>query len=176
MTNTIEQQCREMGALLGLKGSVSEQVLQAAVMDSAYAHNLLVCRNEPEYLAYLLQHPPIQNTVSDVAPVSTTGLLSRAADSLVRWAKTGFSRVSDEAYKQRLAACNACPHFIVPPKKNRMLYKVAGADENERSVCGQCGCIVKDKAFRISDTCPDEDPLKPGYNRWNEPLQSISHS
>ncbi|MES2134274.1 MAG: hypothetical protein V4506_18150 [Bacteroidota bacterium] len=170
-TTSIEQQCREMAAILGLKEAVSEHVLRAAVLDPTYAHNLLVCKDDPGFLSHLLGNPPKPAVTDNTEPISTGVLLNRAADSLMRWVKTGFSRVSEATYQKRLSACSTCPHLIEPPEKQRSLYKVAGADENEKSVCGVCRCVVKVKAFRTSDTCPDADPLNPGFNRWNEALQ-----
>jgi hypothetical protein len=170
MTNNMEQQLIEMAAILGLDEPVSEEVLLAAVADSTYAHNLLVCRGEPEFLGYLLANPPRMDASNDTETFSTADLLGRAADSLVRWAKTGFSTVTEEIYRKRLMACNACPNLKIPPENQQSLYAIAGAGTNERTVCGKCGCVVTVKARRTSDTCPDYHPNRHDLNRWDEPV------
>ena len=172
MTKSTEQQCSEMAAILGLAEPVGEEVLRAAVADSTYAHNLLVCRGEPEYLEYLLAHPPQQEEHHGAESISTVALARSATESLVRWARTGFSTVSEATFQQRLEACNNCPYLKVPPDHQRALYSFAGAASNEQTVCGKCGCVVTVKARRISDTCPDPHPERTGLNRWNEPLSA----
>jgi len=164
-----EQQRVEMGALLGLDGPVSERVFEAAMADETYAHHLLTCRGEPAFLQHLLDNPPVTQPGAQPASHDMTALLRGAAQSLARWAKTGFSTVSDDVYRQRLAACGACPNLREPPEgRNALLYAIAGAVADERSVCGKCGCVVSVKARRSSDTCPDAHPDTPGVNRWNE--------
>lgn len=170
MTNNMEQQLIEMAAILGLDEPVSEEVLLAAVADSTYAHHLLVCRGEPEFMAHLLANPPRIDASKDTEAFSTAALLGKAADSLLRWAKTGFSTVTEAIYQKRLMACNACPNLKTPPKNQQSLYAMAGADANEQTVCGQCGCVVTIKARRVSDTCPDSHPNRHGFNRWDEPI------
>lgn len=46
---TVADKCREMGELLGLSEPVSELVLQAALHDSSYAHNLLATRRNAAF-------------------------------------------------------------------------------------------------------------------------------
>lgn len=174
MTRGSEQQLIEMAAILGLDRPVSEEVLLAAVADATYAHRLLVCRGEPEFMEYLLANPPKMDLNSDTESFSTAALIGKAADSLMRWAKTGFSTVSEETYRKRLMACNACQNLKTPPENQQPLYAIAGASANKRSVCGKCGCVVAVKARRTTDTCPDPHPERQGFNRWDEsiPLDS----
>lgn len=169
-TETIEQQRIEMAAILGLDEPVREEVLRAAVADSTYAHNLLVCRGNEEYLTHLLANPPRLAARDDAAEISAASLVSNAAESLMQWARTGFSTVTDSVYRQRLDVCEQCPHLQVPPAKRRALYRIAGVSANERAVCGKCGCAVTVKARRTSDTCPDAHPTRQGFNRWDEAL------
>ncbi len=170
-TDSIEQQLVEMAAILGLDKPVSKEVLQAAVDDSTYAHNLLVCRGQPEFMEHLIANPPRMDESADLGTFSTVTLLGRAAGSLARWAKTGFSTVSEETYHKRLMACNVCPNLKIPPKNQQSLYARAGADIKERTVCSMCGCVVKVKALRTSDTCSAPHPNRAGFNRWDAPLQ-----
>jgi len=164
----LQEQCMEMAAILGLDEPVPEQVLRAALNDSNYAHNLLVVRNEQEYLKYLLANPP-KNVETQVKDIPAKTLVKRAAKSLLKWAATGFSTVSKETYQRRTDACKTCPNLRIPSSDQNILYSIAGA-VNNKSVCGKCGCVIVVKAKRSTDTCPDEHPLKPGLNRWEEPF------
>ncbi|SDA19779.1 hypothetical protein SAMN05216315_11240 [Nitrosospira sp. Nsp18] len=165
--SSMEQQCMEMGATLGLNEPVSEAVLKAALADSTYANHLLVCRGAPQFLAHLLANPP---EIAATESLSTTTLLVNAGESLARWVKTGFSTVSEDTYRNRLQLCSACPNLTAPPEHQRTLYAIAGAAADERSVCSKCGCVASVKARRPSDTCPEPHPDRPGFNRWNEPI------
>jgi hypothetical protein len=168
----IEEQCRELGELLGLSAPVPPAVLRAAVHDSTYAQNLLISRGEKRFLDRLIAHPPVIAGEDDGPNLLT--LATNAAISLGLWARTGFSTVSDDRYAARLDACAACPHLRQPPEQRRLLYAVAGAKPNERSMCGKCGCLVAAKARRPRDTCPDPHPERPGINRWGEPIVMTS--
>lgn len=168
VTKSLEHQRMEMAAILGLDEPVSEEVLLAAVADSTYAHNLLVSREEPIFLNQLLAHPPPTQPIKDPTAFGTAVLVHRAAQSILRWAKTGFSTVSNRVYNKRLSACSQCPNHIMPPEQQLTIYKLAGAKANEKTVCSQCGCVTKVKAFRTNDTCPVKHPEIPGINRWDE--------
>lgn len=169
-SEAIDQQCVEMAAILGVDDPVTPQVLEAAVLDSTYAHNLLVCRGNQDYLSYLLAHPPLTKTQSVEEGSDRISLLRRAAESLVLWARTGFSTVTEDTYRTRLEACDQCPNLRTPPAGKRILYRIGGATASDRSVCVKCGCVVTVKARRLTDTCPDPDPERPGFNRWGELL------
>lgn len=168
-TQSLEEQCTEMAAILGLEEPVSEQVLLSALANPVYAHNLLVCRNAPEFMQQLLKNPPAIKETEGERP-NTASLLSGAAKSFARWAATGFSTVSNETYERRLSACDTCPDLGVPPSKQGALYKIMGAKVDERKVCRKCGCVVAVKARRNTDTCPEPHPEHPGLNRWQEPM------
>ena len=171
-SGTIEEQCAELGTLLDLDGPVPEDVLRAAVHDVNYAHNLLVCRGNDDFLNYLIANPPKVDAAADANDIGTATLLARAAESLSRWAATGFSTVTKQRYSERLKVCASCPHLQAPPERRAVLYAIAGARSDSRDVCGKCGCVVTAKARRASDTCPDRDPERPGVNRWGEPIAS----
>jgi hypothetical protein len=161
----IDAQCEEMGRILGLEGPVSEEVLRAAVVNSSYAHNLLVARRDRRFLDRLLDRPP--KAAAGQLP-SMTELAASAAASLARWARTGFTTVDDQRYRTRLAACAGCPHLLAPPEQRKLLYTLAGARSGTPTVCGKCGCVVAVKARRPHDTCPDSDDANPGFNRWGD--------
>ena len=164
---TIEEQRAILGRILGLQEAVSEDVLTAAVADSTYAHNLLVARGRSKYLDYLLSHPPKMDSSDDF---SSGELMRRAGASLFRWARTGFSKVAEDRYRKRLEACHVCPNLRKPSENKKELYRLTGADVEKALVCGKCGCVVEEKARRVSDTCPDAHPQIKGLNRWEEPL------
>lgn len=170
MTDSVARQCIDMAAILGVAEPVREEVLRAAVADSTYAHNLLVCRGDQEYLQHLLAHPPHADAAQGAELIGAGTLARRAAESLVRWGKTGFSTVSEERYRKRLEACTECPHLQSPPTTRVALYALAGAAANDRTVCGKCGCVVTVKARRTSETCPDAHPDHADLNRWGDPL------
>ena len=165
--NILREQCIEMAAILGLDEPVSETVLRTALADPNYAHNLLVVRNETDYLTYLLAHPPVM-AEKEGGDIPTATLVKRAASSLLKWAGTGFSTVSNETYDRRINACSVCPNLRVPSSNQNALYAITGAVGN-KSICGKCGCVIKVKARRGTDTCPDYHPFKAGLNRWDEP-------
>lgn len=159
---TLGQACARLGEILGTSEPVSEQVLAAAMQDQAYARNLLVTRDAPELREHLLANPP---AVRDDA--STVVLTGRVTKALVRWARTGFSTVEEQVYRERRAACAACPHQI-EAKRHPTLHRMM-ADGESPKVCGRCGCSLTRKARMSSERCPDEDPRRPGFNRWGQP-------
>lgn len=154
-----------LGELLGLEGPVSEQVAAAAAADQTYARNLLATRETPALLEHLLANPPEVREEP-----STPVLAGRLAQAMVRWGRTGFTRVDEETHGRRLAACAACPHRIEAtrhPTLHRWL-----ADGERPMVCGLCGCALARKARLGSERCPDEDPENPGFDRWGLPQDS----
>ncbi|HTD21424.1 MAG TPA: hypothetical protein VK738_02150 [Terriglobales bacterium] len=163
---SLSQQCEELGRILGLDGPVRKEVLKAAIEDSAYANNLLVCRGNQEFLKVLLSKPQARQ------PSENSGmeLIRKGAEALLRWGCTGFSVVSDEIFRERLSACVECPHLSSPREGNRLLYMIAGAASKDRAVCSRCGCVVARKARLTSESCPEPHPSVPGLSRWNEPM------
>lgn len=159
---SVEQACTRLGEILGTSEPVSEQVFAAAMQDQSYARNLLVTRDAPHLREHLLANPPAVR--DDASAIVLTG---RAAKALVRWAGTGFSAVEEQLYRQRLDACAACPHQI-EAKRHPTLYRMMSDGERPK-VCGRCGCSLVRKARMTSERCPDEDPRRPGFNRWGQP-------
>ena len=166
---TLDEGRAALAALLNLPQPVDADVLISAIEDPDYARNLIVSRNTPAFLQHLLSHPPKRADRSPAQPSgelpSDAALVAKAAKSLWAWAKSGMEMVSDEIYQQRLSACSVCPHHVEPPQ--RMVYKLAGA--SGRTVCDLCGCVTARKARLPHETCPAEDPQRPGVSRWAEP-------
>ncbi|MGN6253461.1 MAG: hypothetical protein ACTHO8_00505 [Solirubrobacterales bacterium] len=160
----LEEACERLGELLELEGPVSEEVAAAAATDQIYARNLLSTRDAPALLEHLLANPPEVREEP-----STLALGGRLAQAMVRWGRTGFTVVDEETRQQRLAACAACPHQMEAnrhPTLHRWL-----ADGERPMVCGLCGCALARKTRLGSERCPDEDPDRPGFDRWGLPYE-----
>ena len=162
------------GEILGLDGPVAQPVLLAALVDEAYARNLLVSRHDPALRDYLLEHPP---KVAVRSSPSNRALLEKAASSLVSWARTGFSTVDPDLLKRREDACLACPNLATPSRLLQKTMAQDGASGNvgKRTgdkVCDLCGCNVGRKIRLTSESCPGEDPGNPGQTRWGEPISA----
>lgn len=168
--NNFKKQCEELSAILGLDYPVSENVLLKALEDSTYAHNLLVCRDNPEYLEMIFKNTPQLKDGSKEDHHSGISLVKRAAKSLIEWSKTGFSTVSSDIYQKRIDACNSCTSLIDIPKSKKYLYGLTGVDSDKEKICRLCGCVVSIKARRLTDTCPEADPKADGLNKWGEPI------
>lgn len=164
----IEEQCDKMAAILGIEEPVSKEVLLAALADQNYANNLLICRKDATYMEYLLANPPgpAARRGSKNKEIGTRRLIISAAESLARWAKTGFSTVDEDVYQDRLSVCQECPNLMKPPKKQRMIYRIAGVSPDSRAICSECGCVVGVKARRATESCPSADPEQSYLNRW----------
>jgi hypothetical protein len=187
---SLAEKCQELGELLQLDGPVEQRVLLAALENETYATNLLISKGVPEYMELLLRTPPsLQQTVSpgDESKAEQKGeytqadLVKRASKSLYSWAQTGFRKVPWEILEKREAACLACPNLTEP---THILQKMSTSStiKNEtgkragNKACKICGCAVKNKMKVATDTCPQEAPNNPGYNRWGEPHVTVELS
>jgi hypothetical protein len=166
---SVEDNCARLGRFLGLDGPVSRDVFVSAVEDAEYRHNLYVSRNTPVFLDRLLANPP--HRAARIGRTST--LLARAAAAMVGWGASGFSVVDRATLAARLDACLGCPNLVDPPAT--VAYRVAGAGTGPAATgskaCALCGCVVARKARLASESCPAEDPDRPGVTRWGEPLK-----
>lgn len=164
--NSLEQKCLEFAQTLGLDQPVSVQVLEAALRDETYAHNLLVGRRSPAMMKVLLANPPKQKSAPSNQPqFSNVELIQKAATALLRWGKVGFSVVDQATLERRRTACMSCPNLSAPPEK--LVYKLAQIDDSEK-ICSLCGCNVRKKVKLPSEFCPDRHPEQAGLNRWGE--------
>ena len=166
MDADVEEKCLQLGLTLGLDEPVSVQVLEAALRDESYSHNLLAGRRNPVMLKYLLSHPPKSGANGGAPQLSNVELVRRAASALLRWGKVGFTVVDQPTLERRRAACLSCPHLADPPDK--LLYKLTGTDEGQK-ICDLCGCNVRKKIRLTSESCPGRHPEQEGLNRWGEP-------
>ncbi|HXD31432.1 MAG TPA: hypothetical protein VN643_09960 [Pyrinomonadaceae bacterium] len=166
----LEEKCLELGLTLGLDEPVSVQVLEAALRDEVYSHNLLASRRNPVMLKYLLANPPKARATGGEPPqFSNVELVKRAASALLRWGKVGFTVVDQPTLERRRSACLSCPHMIDPPDK--LLYKLTATDESQK-ICDLCGCSVRKKIRLTSESCPGRHPEQEGLSRWGEPWHS----
>jgi hypothetical protein len=156
---------------------VAETVMLGALNDPTYAHNLLVCRNAPQFLQHLLENPPAtakHNETGESSDAIGAGekrnleLLKKATIALWNWGRAGFSVVDEETYQRRYGACLACEHLTDPPQ--RLIYKLSRRKGAHQKVCGLCGCVVEKKARLSSETCPAPHARFAELNRWGEPF------
>jgi hypothetical protein len=167
--------------ILGVDRELPPAVLRRAMLDSNFAHRLLVSRRAPGFLNALIEDPanarfsPPDFPMPDVpageaASASNVELLGRAARSLAKWAAAGFTHADEATRSRRLAACQACPHAVREPQQ--FAYRLAGGGSRDTGVCGLCGCPVARKARMSTEACPAADPEQPGLTRWGEPMRS----
>jgi hypothetical protein len=171
-SETVESLQQKIGAVLGLGRPVSEGVVRAVLADHRYGYHLIQCKETPVFLNHLLEHPPTTpaGEMPCVAEVSNGRLLAKAANAFLRWGLTGFQRVDDATFERRMAACRACPHLVLPPR--RVLYALATiGTEDENRVCELCGCVAARKARLPTETCPASSIQSPLVNRWGEPIE-----
>jgi hypothetical protein len=149
----------QLAATLGLEQPVPLPVLEAALRDDAYAHNLLASRRTPAMLQILLANPPRPRTAGP--RFSSAELVGRAAIAMARWARTGFSVVDEATLKRRRDACLSCPNLSEAP--DRLLYRLTPGQ-----ICKLCGCKVQDKTRLPTEACPERDPERSELSRWGE--------
>tara|TARA_R110002167_G_scaffold34630_1_gene110666 strand:+ start:2261 stop:2500 length:240 start_codon:yes stop_codon:yes gene_type:complete len=70
-------------------------------------------------------------------------LITNFSKEFATFAKKGMPLVSKPVYKERIEACETCPH-----RKNLK--------------CGLCGCVIAVKARMETTNCPDNP------SRWSE--------
>jgi hypothetical protein len=175
--------CLQVGTYLGLEGPAPDAVVQRAIDDPVYAHNLQVCRHQSALLAMLFKDamankpptPSVGNSGEFAQPNAVTTqeqsnseLVMRAAKALANWAVSGFSTVDDGTYAKRLQACYRCPHL--KDSSDRAVYRLMNTSGNAHKVCSLCGCVAERKAKLTTESCPGEDPAQPGRNRWGQAL------
>ncbi|HEX4726178.1 MAG TPA: hypothetical protein VH298_00175 [Jatrophihabitans sp.] len=180
---SIDQQRAELAELLGLSEPVSADVLLSAVSDREYARNLLLCKDAPVMLNFLLANPPQPGTpvgqpVAEPAEPgpehSTAQLLTAASKSFWAWTKSGFAVVDEATYQRRYGTCLDCPDLVEPPRKR--IYQIVGAADaaDSSKVCSLCGCVASKKARLPHESCPAEHAELAGMTRWGEPMIASS--
>ncbi|MFI6497989.1 hypothetical protein [Nonomuraea typhae] len=142
-----------IAAELGLPVSrITDALLLKIAEDELFLHHLEMCRTDERLMSILLRET--EATAASPQGQSTPELLRRASLAVVRWASSGFRKVSQAAYDRRLAACLACEHLVAPTENP--VYRFTGA----RSVCNLCGCETRRKARLPAEACP--------IGRWGE--------
>lgn len=167
----------QLGVLLGLEQAVPVEVLERAHADDHYATYLLRSRGHPELLTMLLSMATANQQMSQPAPhveLSNTDLLRKVGSATLKWAASGFKHVEPEVLERRNSACRACSYLQAAP--DRFLYKVTLSARSDQRVCGACGCTASRKAGLPDESCPMEDPERPGFTRWHEPIRLVDGS
>lgn len=171
--DTLADKCRTFGYMLGLDQPVSETVLIAAVEEPGYARSLMAATNKPERLNDLLHHPPRLQSKVATNHYTTRKLLTKASSALMKWALNGFPTVPKATLRTREDACLACPNLTAPTNTLQQITASAaprtelGRRTGNKS-CAVCGCVITNKIRLATETCPVEDPARPGVNLWGE--------
>lgn len=160
--DALMQQRMQLASTLGLDQPVPLTVLEAALNDDTYAHNLLASRRTPAMMQILLANPPRLRVTEP--RWSNTELVGRAAAAMARWARTGFSVVDEATLTRRRDACLACPNLTQAP--DQQIYRLLPGQ-----ICKLCGCRVQEKTKLPSEACPERDPQRSDFSRWGEPFE-----
>ncbi|MCE3226726.1 MAG: hypothetical protein K0S32_1277 [Bacteroidetes bacterium] len=172
---------KELGEVLGLNEPVSEDVFLCALHNKTYSHNLIMCKGQKGFLDHLLANPPLESIGKhNKSEISNSALLQKGAKALVSWAKTGFSKVSEEMLEKRENACLSCEHMRKPEKFLQSLVTSEVKDEiGKRAancVCGLCGCSISKKIRLPSESCPAVHPENKNLNLWGESVNKNHHT
>jgi hypothetical protein len=177
--DTLAEAQAAFGEFLGLDGPVPAKVIRHAFADQYFRHNLILCRNRPELLWKLMQHPRNAEFEEQAAPASASPaaasrgapeLAAKAGKALYTWAMSGFALLEQEAFEARFAACEACDLLSEAP--DTLLYRVTRSKRGDPRVCGACGCVAARKARLASESCPMPDRTDPTRTRWGEPMRA----
>ncbi|MBF0620594.1 MAG: hypothetical protein HQL54_01575 [Magnetococcales bacterium] len=158
-----------LGKLLGLEEAVPLPVVRRALRDDFFSQNLLMCRNNPKLLEMLFNDP--QNAAYEIKENkkrSNNELLFKATGALVKWSKSGFSKVNEAEFKRRYDICKRCDELVEP--SNQMAYKIVYRNAKDRRVCNNCGCVASGKAWITTENCSKPHPQDPELSLWREPL------
>lgn len=148
----------ELACKLGISSHVVTDALLTRITDDGFfLHHLQLCKDDPQLLEILLQEArtlPLDPSRISAAPERATGeLIAQAGAALVRWVASGLKRVSEDDYERRMETCRACQHLSLPPRTT--LYQLVGMSQQEKTLCGLCGCDVRRKARLATENCPD---------------------
>lgn len=175
MNSSLIESRKQLGEFLNRPDAVSENVFLCAVHNKTYAHNLLMCKENKDFLDHLLSNPPMESImhISD-SELTNIELATKAAKAMVSWARTGFSTADFEMLKRRENACLGCEYLGRP---NKLLQKLVTSKSNEGigsraadCVCNLCGCNISKKIRLPSESCPAAHPENSELNRWSEPF------
>lgn len=153
----------------GIDEVVEPEVIQAFLDDPLDMHHLLVCRDVPELRALLLREVRRKVAATHLAgnPESLTTLTSRLSAALMKWAKSGFVKLTPARLEARWAACQACPNLVHPPPRGA--YHLVARVTEESRVCALCGCVAAQKVKLPTESCPASHDSASDLTRWGEP-------
>ncbi len=173
---SFEEQCTKFGELLELGKPVTQEVMFSAIHNEKYARELIINKRTPARLMRLLKNPPKVNSAHKPEHHHThRELITNAAKALIKWSKTGFTKVDEKILETRENACLSCPNIVDPDMfiqklipSHKMSNKIG--ERTGDHVCDLCGCHLGKKMKLASESCPDKHPTKEGFTRWNEPI------
>ena len=143
-----------------------QAVLDRASRDSEYFRNLVICRNNREWLRQLFALAG-----EELPGYGTAGLATEFGTSTLRWAISGFASPDDETFEKRWNACLSCSHLTTAPQSVlHYIGRLIISTNSDDRICGLCGCFAKAKASRTTERCPANHEVYSSLSRWNEPL------
>jgi cysteine desulfurase len=92
------ESCGDLTKLLKLDTIVSPLVLISAIIDNKYARNLFVCKDDDEYLTYLLNTPPVKQISVEY---SSQDFLQKTKETLKRWEISTHIQEKKGAYLEK---------------------------------------------------------------------------
>ena len=150
--------------------SIPDHLIERAALNPLLAHHLYVINGNDQMLNLLIEResnkPLLKSRKSE--QLILTGL-----KSLIKWGSSGFKQISEKQFLKRWKTCQQCPH-LTTTNENQLIYDIANKlvnKQGDKRVCGLCGCIGIQKAKIITENCPDEDQMNPGYSRWGEKIR-----
>jgi hypothetical protein len=169
---------RELSDVLGASGlEVSDAVLKRVSQEPVLLHHLVVTQQDPELLRYAVlaleaatareqeQARPRAAGSGETAPAVGSGeIMVRAATALGRWVGSGFRKTDAVQAESRLRRCAACPHLREIDVTGA--YRLLSSAKRDL-ICNLCGCLVRNKARLVTETCPDTSWGPSG--RWETP-------
>ncbi len=174
--DSFEEQCKKFSELLELSRPVSEDVLFSAIHDEEYARQLIINKRIPSKFMKLLRNPPkVKSNHKSTHPHSNAELIKSAAVALIKWGKSGFTKVDAKTLETRENACLACPNMVDPGMVIQKIipsHKISNkvGERTGKHICDLCGCQIHKKIQLISENCPDKHPELEGMTRWHEPI------
>lgn len=166
---------KKFAKILGTK-KVSKEVFIRAIEEPIFGIELVLSKNASDTLNELLsdkKNEKYKEGYINNHRLTKSELIKKATNALMLWSKVGFHVVSNEKLKKREDICLNCPNLTAPYDT---LQKIIPSGKRENiigkrlgnSVCGLCGCNLKNKIRLSSESCPQADPEHKGSTRWGD--------
>jgi hypothetical protein len=147
---------------------VPEAVLERAIHDPLYLHHLLLVKDSRSLLEKLI-HEVVEAPSTTYSGIRQPNIkeIANATQAILSAAAIPSLRTSDTELKLRLDACYSCSNRVSAP--NQGFYKISKIAMGSE-ICSLCGCHIETKARLARERCPAPDEIKPGLNRWGQPI------